>query len=647
MIDSMEKVSEPPSSEGTKRMTLKGVSILLSAFLTVVISALMLYFTNSIPSFGEWYSYDQTPRLQTEAFLRGELAIQPVPYAHRHDTSWGNGLHQVWWLGVPILKLPFEIVAKLLGSFGFPDRLHFLIFYMLVAAIFWRSLNLVINTTIDNKEHLGKWTQGIPIIFFILLNPTFITMMYSKFGPYEEVIAYGYLWAFLIFALLLMFIKNRSTSLYLLICFLAGFSPNIRPTIGTYGFVTFLMAFYFAYNRPVRFRLGGFLLFLIGPLFILVTNYFRFGNPLEFGHSLALTGSPLIDYAIRFENPLKWPPFKDVALELLSALFFVDLKDLYVSNKGLLWQVDIPRMREFNFKPYDSTTLVLLLLSWISIALIWAKRNKDAFCSTINKNSFIMAGALWSVCSFIILFYYYSRYPAIAARHLVDFGPAFALGIVILYLYIVGLIKYILPDKFSLHISIIATFLFLVWIFISLSNIITVPLYEHLSKAEKTNVTNSEGARLIFDTSRRTSGPPLPDKYRCGDQETRYDILYNNVNWDTPSSCMVSLVTTHFLDNTDCLALSIESIDEAPAWLKKIYPDDEIVVKMGLEKLHRSSEIKQGRGKIITFCSDKKSDGRNAGGQQFKLISIAWGDLRKHPGVATPPFRLLSLEKVR
>lgn len=626
-----------------------------SILITVTISALMLYFTGLIPAFGEWYSYDQTLRLQTEAFLRGELALQPVPYGLREDASWGNGLHQVWWLGLPLFKLPFEIIAKLFGSFGFPDRLHFLLLYAFVTIILWKSLSLNINPEMPGKERSEKRIQSIPVLIFLLLNPPFINMMYSKFEPYEEVIAYGYLWTFLIFALLIMFINNHKSSLYFLICFLAGFSPNIRPTIGAYGLVTFLMAFYFAGIYRIRFRMSGFLLFLIGPVFILVTNFFRFGNPLEFGHALALTRSPIIDYALRFDNPLKWLPFKDVALELLSALFFVDLEDLYVFNKGLLWQANVPRMREFNFKPYDFTTLVLLLLSWIIVALMWARRGKGGFYSSIEKDNVITWGGLWSFCGFIILFLFYSRNPAIAARHLVDFAPAIALGIVILYLYIVSFIRYILPDFFSFRINITLSTAFLVWIFFSLSNLTTVPLYDYLSKIEIANVTTYEIARKKLETSRRTTGPPLPIAYRCGDREIMYGIPFNNIGWKTTTDCGVFWVTTHFLDSPTCLSLHVEPTELVDERLNN-YSDTEIKVKVGLTSLHRISEMRVGSGKVITYCP-REGNSNIVKKEGFKLISIAWIDFRKHsnllkeklfiPRFPLPPIKLLSLEKVR
>ena len=78
---------------------------------------------------GAWYSGDFTYRLQTAALLRGSLALQGVPHGQRYDWAWGRGSQQVWGLGMPLLRLPFEAAAQLLGGFGFPDALTFVILY--------------------------------------------------------------------------------------------------------------------------------------------------------------------------------------------------------------------------------------------------------------------------------------------------------------------------------------------------------------------------------------------------------------------------------------------------------------------------------------------------------------------------------------
>lgn len=624
---------------------------MMSIILIAIITALMLYFTGLIPAIGEWYSYDQSFRLQTEAFMRGELALQPLPYGHRSDWVWGNGIQQVWGLGVPLLKLPFEMVAKLFGSFGFPDRFIFLFFYMFVVAIFLKSLDAALSLNSQSQGRFARRIQNIPILFFAFLNPAFITMTRSSFQPYEEVIAYGYLWALMLFALLQIFIINRKGSLYLLICLLSGFSPCIRPTLLAYGGITFLIAFFLA-KDSTKFRWLGPPVFIIGIIFLLVTNHLRFGNPLEFGHRLTLSGMFFSDYVVKFDNPLKNLPFANTAIELLSALFFIDLHKLHTLNEGLLWQSDVIRVREFPFKPYDSLLFALLLVAWLVVAVAWARNRRGGSSS----DEIIQWNGLWSLCSFMMLFYFYSRFPVLTSRYLVDFGPAIVLGIVSLYLYLTYFIRKNLP-QYSFLVNITLGAVFSGWILFSILSAKIIPIYQDISEAERTNIASSEIARKKLTQIGRTEGPSLPTGYKCGDREAMFGIPFNNFGWKTATDCGVFWTTTHFLKNPTCLALYVEPPETVDKRLED-YSDSEIQVKVGLMSLDRISEMQLGQGKVITYCGKEWEKSRKTSyGGQLKLVSIAWLDFRKHPNLLQgkhyiprlplPPIKLLSLEKVR
>lgn len=613
----------------------------------------MLYITGLIPAIGEWYSFDQTFRLQIEAFMRGELALQPVPYGHRPDWVWGSGVQHVWGLGVPLLKLPFEILAKLFGLFGFPDRFTFLFFYVVVMVIFFKSLNAALNINPRSQERLGLMGSIyiIPILIFAFLNPAFITMIRSSFQTYVEVIAYGYLWALLLFALLQLFIITRNWYLYLLICLLSGFSPCVRPTLLAYGGITFLMAFFFA-RDGTKFRWLGSLAFIIGIAFLLVTNHLRFGSPLEFGHRLALTGMFFSDYVVKFDNPLKDLPFASTAVELLSALFFIDLHKLHTLNEGLLWQSGVIRVLDFPFKPYDSLLFALLLVAWLVVAVVWARNRRGGSCS----DEIIQWSGLWSLCSFMMLFCFYSRFPVLTSRYLVDFGPAIVLGIASLYLYLTYFIHKSL-SQYSFLVNITLGAVFSGWILFSILNAKIIPIYQDISEAERTNIASSEIARNKIAQMRQMEGPSLPTGYRCGDRETTFGVPCNNYGWKTATDCGVFWTTTHFLKNPTCLALYVEPLETVDKRLED-YSDSEIQVKLGLMSLDRISEMQVGQGKVITYCGKEWEKSRKTRyGDQLKLVSISWLDFRKHPNLLQgkhyiprlplPPIKLLSLEKVR
>jgi len=403
---------------------------------TVTILALvMLHLTGLIPAAGTWYSADPPLRLQTEAFLRGELAIQPLPYGHGSDWAWGNGMQQVWGLGVPLIQLPFQILGKLVNNFGFPDRLIFLICYLTVATLFWVSLDDGTNNS-DPGAKLKRRLLTIPVLLYAFLNHAVINMIQGKFERYEEVISYGFLWSVMLFALLAIFLYRRERYLYLLICCLAGFALNVRPTIGAYGGMTFMIAYFLAWKGKVKWLLPGLGLFLLGIGFYLLMNGLRFGSPLEAGHKLALTGTPISDYIVRFDNPMTWVPFTAAAMEQISGLFFIEFHN---SDVVIPWQLDVPRWREYNFKPYFPVEFILLLLAWSLPIVLWVRYRRKGAAAFGPEEQLVAVGLVWSFLSFALLLFFYAWWPGLVARYLVDFAPAIIIAIASLYRYSITL----------------------------------------------------------------------------------------------------------------------------------------------------------------------------------------------------------------
>ena len=78
--------------------------------------------TSLIPQWGQWYSVNSAYRRQTEALL-APYALHDDPRKVGYDMAWAeDGVQQVWGLGVPIWRLPFELLANFSGVAAFPDR---------------------------------------------------------------------------------------------------------------------------------------------------------------------------------------------------------------------------------------------------------------------------------------------------------------------------------------------------------------------------------------------------------------------------------------------------------------------------------------------------------------------------------------------
>lgn len=607
---------------------------LFTGFTLLALALVMLHLTGIIPAAGTWYSADPTLQLQTEAFLRGELAIQPLPYGHGPDWAWGNGMQEVWGLGVPLLQLPFQVLGKFVNGFGFPDHLIFLIFYLSGAALFWFALAGG-GENLAPSERLKRRLLTLPILLYAFLNHALINMIQGKFERYEEVISYGFLWSLMLFALLAIFRVKRERYLYLLLCLLAGFALNLRPTIGAYGGLTFLVAFFLAWQGKVKGQFLGLALFLLGIGFFFLMNDLRFGSPFEAGHRLALTRTSLSDYIVRFDNPMTWVPFTAAALELLGALFFLDFHSTYADAP---WQADIPIWREFNFRPYFTSELILLVLAWSLLLLFWSRHRQRRSAPPGSEEQLVAMGLIWSFLSFSLLFIFYTRWPGLVSRYLVDFAPAVVIAIASLY-------RYLVTWRASRPYQLLFGGLFISLTVLPLALSPVASIYNNPITA-----TTLAGAQVKLKTARgNASGPPLPTEYRCGDFEIQYGIPDNNSEWRISGDCGVEIVTTHFFTSPECLEISLLPFNNAPPELKKTYSDQEIEVLVGTEPLHRVAEAPLAKipgGKSITFCRSVESHRHGTADSPIEMVSIKWLNLRIHPAFETIPFALVSLKKV-
>lgn len=599
-----------------------------------VLALIMLHLTSLIPAAGIWYSRTPEFRLQTEAFLRGELAIQPVPYGHGHDWAWGNGMQQVWGLGVPLIQLPFQVLGKLVNGFGFPDRIVFLIFYLLTATLFWVSLDAgAINS--NAAERLKQRLLTIPILLYALLHQAPIKMARIEFGVYQEATFYAFLWSLILFALLLIFNRRRTTQLYLLLCALAGFALNVRPTIGAYGGTTLLIAFYLAWNSKLKTRWLGLVVFLLGPAFFLLMNAIRFGSPFESGHNLGLSGAAFFEYIVKFDNPMTWVPFTSITRELFSALFFLDLEQLQAADGWLPWMVNVPRERDLSFQPFSSVELVLVLLALLVVIGLLANPKRWKTSAFRPDFQVLAVGTIWAFLSFSMLFVFYARWPGLTSRYLVDFAPAVIAGVTVISLC---LIRFAYREKY------------LQWVTPVLGGILVSMMISSSSHLQSISTdpysVDLNTARERLRAARSTSGPALPGEYKCGDAEKHYGIPYNNSEWDLSGDCSVSLVTTHFFEAPKCIAITLTPLTQAVDTPKEGFLDQEIEVKMGINFLKRVSEAQDGGRKTITFCSTEESTNNHRGYSTIEMISIKWVNWRNHPKIKSNPYRLLSIKKV-
>ncbi len=100
-------------------------------------------------------------------------------------------------------------------------------------------------------------------------------------------------------------------------------------------------------------------------------------------------------------------------------------------------QSETVRWREFYFRTFDLSYLLLLLLGWGAAFVSFLKFIRWRFRR--KKSSLLLASAgarwmgilgWWSLLAALPLLVFYLRTPVISSRYMMDFGPAFAAGVV-------------------------------------------------------------------------------------------------------------------------------------------------------------------------------------------------------------------------
>lgn len=603
--------------------------------LAVGATANLLIGASLVAGWGFWYS-DRllAHREQTNALLEGRFALSTTPGALNHDKVWdGGGVQQVWGLGVPLWRLPFEGSARLLGFAAFPDRIAFGIAFFAVAWVLMRLLWESPKERGASRRLVDElpYYLGVPLLLFF---PPFITLCRTRFWVYEEVEAYGYLASVALAANLIAFYRRSTIARYIGLSSLSGFLPFIRPTLGAYG----LAACYVAWMRarridwsPIR-VLAGPAVFGVAILALAATNYWRFGSPLEFGHQLNLNWDDAMRYASRFGEPFHQEPVLSAACELFSSLFLSG-----DSFTGYDWyredfftgQSPTIRWREFYFETYDLSTFALVFSTWIWFALTLRKHpvRDDA---RLSEAKMLTA---WSMASAAMLAVFYLWSPFLASRYLIDFAPSFGIAILAM-LYVMcdalaGTGCWKVGAKVAISVGCV-----LWWTFE-----VTTARIEPAFAGPGSTTCDQITARINRLTSLEMAR--LPKAYELGMDLEELDVPFNGAGWDQVTGRVKAAITL-FVEHPNFLEL-----DVAPALGRSLATDEYGIIqaKVGLEflELSRSEELPDGRrltfrgphnpryqtGLQTAFVGFVTSEELDEGNSRFRLLRVRWRDAER------------------
>ena len=582
------------------------VRLCLAGFSTALALGIAIE-TRLLPKWGQWYSINMAYRRQTAAMLQGSFALSDDPHRLGYDMAWvDGGVQQVWGLGVPSWRLPFELLAKLFGYEAFPDRLA------LVAAIALLIYGLFRLLVLPVQQHAAG-ANGQPQLealagaLLLVLFPPFIALCRTNFDVYEEAQAYTYLTGLSLFALTLAFIRHPNQTRLLLLATVSGLAAFVRPTLLCYGLVSMALAWGLTRRQGWQHARawGGLAVFCGGVALLLFTNAQRFGSGFEFGHTLNVNVFAPMMYATRFENPVLGAELSPRVAELFSYLFLVREHmaccDGYASGLVPL-QAPVVRWRDVYFSTYDLTFLVMMIPAWAtSFVLCWRGRKR---CTGPLNEAALMG--LWSFLSAIPLVLLYLNYPVMSSRYMMDFAPAFAVAVWVALQFSCQLIRSWFPTR--PRIIWLPILLLSAWWAYQVS---TTKIFPHTGGGTTALLMAPEDGHHKLPAEKSSYTWPM---------NSDYDIPFNGYGWHRENGRTASLVVFFFPG-----AQRVE-IDLRPVEGKRVEQSDwdQIQVKIGLENLRLESNRQTLQGRTLTFARSS----RNTDLSRIEIAFVALTDAK-------------------
>jgi hypothetical protein len=376
-----------------------------------------------VPKWGQWYACDdRSLLLQLRAFMSGHLAATPHPTGAPWDYFWGRGgMHHPWGLGLPLLATPFHLVARVFGALGFPDSLRFLAIYVVVTFVLATSL----HATSPRKGPKAVATSGLVAAFMVTF-PTYVGMISSRFLVYEETIAVGALWNLLALACLLLLVARPTTRRLVIVCAVAGFSIIVRPTLGTYAFVTAALALLVARRAGLGAKqlAAGVSAFAAVLGLYLLFNTLRFGSPFVSGYENCIAGS-FVNRLNRWGLPFSYEPFYPRLKETFATFFLLEpvSSQLLSPPPSLQPYVVGERYREYYAPTYDLWILAAFVATFAIVALRIKKGRLWEPGRKLDSERITLLGS-WAIPPVVALAVFYSGIGNLVSRYATDLFPA-------------------------------------------------------------------------------------------------------------------------------------------------------------------------------------------------------------------------------
>ncbi len=598
----------------------------------LVAAAVLLVATGQIRAWGDWYAISSPHRGQSRRLLEGRLPLSDDPRHMAHDLAWAQGgVQQVWGLGIPLWRAPFDALSGLAAGRPAGDKPVLGLFLALTLFALLQTWRLPDGPTgrpmaraAPSATALPPWPARTASVLVLAGFPPLIGLMRYRGQAYEDALIYGYFFACLLLCALVSLARRPRWRGFILLCALAGIGGLIRPTLVIYGLVTVLTATATVILNPPpprsRPRPGlqrwrgwgglpaGLAVFMLGGLLLWGTNRARFGDGFEFGHSLNVHDEALtvLTYSTRFDYPFRQEPVAAAAKELFGMLFLAH------EDSGTNWfgahlfpgQSPTIRWREIYLRTYDLFYLAVLLagLGASAAATVgWLRRRRAARrkggsrAANTARRAPPLATILgaWSLAATLLLALVYLRAPVLSSRYMLDFAPAFATATLPALWWLVSL-----AGRGDSRRSF--------WPILTLLAIGGLLASEHGRRPTTTRGlsavawADTEEARAAHaDLSERNEAlRPLPARYRSAEEAvTWWRLPYNGVGWDRRSDALAAGAVL-FVADPEFLELDLVTAEDGAA---ETLPPDLIQARVGLESLERESIARTVSGWRVRF----------------------------------------------
>lgn len=634
-----EEVGEMTTKQGIDSVAVSGGVLprLWTVYLALVYAVVVTHGTGLMGGWGVWYSENPAHHAQVAALLRGRLALSRDPSALRFDECWSEGgVHQVWGLGIPLWRLPFEAAARVWGAPIFPDLLCLLVALAGVAYALLRALDPLLSgvmrtdhgTRVPGRDDRGigsrlLWLFGAAGV--VLCFPPFLRLLHTRFHVYEQAVAYEYLVGVLLVACLVRLVRRACGSCFAWLGLVAGYGMFVRPTLVFHGVAALLSGALWLWfsGRTVASERGagdppgrtadpgtwfravapGVVCFIVAGGLLYLTNHLRFGNGFEFGHRLNVQNLYGSMYATRFDHPYEDEPITSAARELFGLLFLPKRYswNQYETNQ-FVGQSPTVRWREVGMPTYDLTYPAVLLPVWAIGLFAWTRlwRPATGAPDTAGETRNLLRGVCavlgtYSLLGSTALAVFYLRNCVIATRYMLDFMPSFAAAFLVAWgLWMEGCRRLKrLPAWLPPVVSVLGWAVWSGWQASFENGIYGTP-----------NPLTREAALKALEDHLATRPVTLPQVgcYEGAEAARRSGIPFNGAGWSAGQEGALMPCTILFVDQPCFLRLELRENPNSPV------PADPhgIRAKVGLEYLRLENVERQGDLWIVTFAGPRQ-----------------------------------------